>query len=214
MQPKLWFLSRSAQKVLELLRRSRRTVNELAAALGLSDNAVRALLAKLQRHRLIQPAGTRPTQRRPEMLYDLTSHAEHGFSSAYAPLLATLLEVLQQHLTPMQLEQALRDTGRRLASAHVPELAGLSTVQRAQRATQILAEMGGLSECQESENGVVIEGFGCPLAQLVESHPKSCIAAEALVGELVGVPMREDCRRGGGGDGNGTARPRCRFIPA
>src|SRR5947207_14829988 len=44
-------------KILDLLRTRERTVNELAEELRLTDNAVRAHLASLERDRLVSQAG-------------------------------------------------------------------------------------------------------------------------------------------------------------
>ena len=47
-------------KILAILRTGERTVNDLAAELELTDNAVRAHLASLERDGLIHQSGTQP----------------------------------------------------------------------------------------------------------------------------------------------------------
>jgi len=49
-------------KILDLLRSKERTVNELAAALGLTDNAVRAHLLSLERDGLVHQSGRQITE--------------------------------------------------------------------------------------------------------------------------------------------------------
>src|SRR3712207_8581849 len=51
------FLETTRGQIVALLRRGTRTVEELAAALGLTDNAVRAHLAALERDGLVRQAG-------------------------------------------------------------------------------------------------------------------------------------------------------------
>src|SRR4051812_43352284 len=46
-------------RVVALLRRGERSVEELAASLGLTDNAVRAQLATLEREGVVRAAGVR-----------------------------------------------------------------------------------------------------------------------------------------------------------
>src|SRR5215207_8128885 len=46
-------------RVIELLRHGRKTVDDLAAALGLTDNAVRMHLAGLEREGLVRAEGVR-----------------------------------------------------------------------------------------------------------------------------------------------------------
>src|SRR5947209_18453117 len=59
-------------RILETLREGARTVNHLAAALKLTDNAVRAHLLSLERDGLIVQSGTQPGFRKPHAVYVLT----------------------------------------------------------------------------------------------------------------------------------------------
>jgi predicted ArsR family transcriptional regulator len=88
-------------RVIELLRGGRKTVDELAAALGLTDNAVRMHLAGLERAGLVRAEGVRRSGMagKPATIYEIAPEAEPGFSRAYAPVLATLVEVLGDRLT-------------------------------------------------------------------------------------------------------------------
>ena len=51
---------------------------------------------------------------------------------------------------------------------------------------------------------MIIRSGGCPLAAAVAEHPEVCQLAEALVAEVVGLPVRESCYRG-------DESPKCRF---
>ncbi len=194
----------SRAKIIRLLRRTQHTVNDLARALGVTDNAVRANLARLERDGLVQQAGSRASFRKPESVYDITPEAERLFAKAYAPALATLLAVMEAGLDEKQLDAQLREAGRRLAAPHLPSLAGLPLQQRAERALQVLEELGGLAELQERDGGLYVQGFGCPFSQVVSDHPKLCLVAQVLVSELLGRDVREHCQRG--------ERPKCCFA--
>ena len=78
-------------QILELLRTKARTVNELADALRLTDNAVRAHLLSLERDGLVSQAGKQPGFRKPHATYALTADAEQIFPKAYGALLDILL---------------------------------------------------------------------------------------------------------------------------
>jgi predicted ArsR family transcriptional regulator len=197
----------SRGRIMQLLRRARQTVNELAAALGLTDNAIRANLARREQDGLVRQAGTRPSFRKPESEYDITPEAERLFARAYAPMLGTLLDVLEARLSERELDAHLRELGRRLAAPHVKTLEGLSPAQRARRTLKVLEELGGLAELEERDGRFSIRGFGCPFSQVVAAHPKLCLVAEVLVGELLGQPVHEQCERGDG-------RARCCFVAA
>jgi predicted ArsR family transcriptional regulator len=197
-------LETSRDQIIQLLRRARRSVNDLASALGLTDNAVRANLARLQRDGLVQEVGQRPALRKPESIYDITPKAERLFPKAYAAVLAALLAVMERGLDEEQLEAQLREVGRDLAGPHRAALSGLDQRQRAEKTLQIMEELGGLAELEQCEGKCFIRGFGCPFGQLVVEHPKLCIVAQELVGQLLGRDVQEQCDRGD--------RSRCCFV--
>src|SRR5881394_3951475 len=96
-------------RILGLLRIENRTVNELAAALSLTDNAVRAHLLSLERDGLVQQHGTRRGTRKPHAAYGLSTGAEHIFPKAYGPLLARFVTVISNRLTPSILRATMRE---------------------------------------------------------------------------------------------------------
>jgi len=198
------FFASSREKIVRLLRRAAQSVNDLAAALGLTDNAVRAHLTRLERDGLVQQVGSRPGFRKPESIYDLTPEAERLFSKAYAPVLVGLLRELEGRLPAGELDALLRDVGRRLAAPHVAAMAGLSLRERGERTLRVLEELGGLAEVEERDGQVQVRGFGCPLSQGVAANPKLCVVAQELVGALLGREVREQCERGD--------RPACCFV--
>src|SRR5689334_16880278 len=106
------------ERLIALLRRGRRSVEELAAALGLTDNAVRAQLQTLQREGVARAAEQRRdgSVGKPATLYDIEPAAEPAFSRAYAPVLTALLAELQRRDDPREMEALLRGVGRELAA--------------------------------------------------------------------------------------------------
>src|SRR3954464_14674067 len=81
------FLASTRGQVVTLLRPGERTVDEMAQTLGLSDNAVRAHLATLERDGLVRQAGLRRGTSRPAYAYALTPAAERFFPKVYGALL-------------------------------------------------------------------------------------------------------------------------------
>ena len=67
------FLETTRGQLLSLMRRGPRTVEELAAALELSDNAIRNHLSTLERDHLVRQAGVRRTTGagKPALVYEL-----------------------------------------------------------------------------------------------------------------------------------------------
>src|SRR5215217_4418285 len=87
------FLETTRGRILGLLRCGARTVEELAQAISLTDNAVRAHLATLERDGMVRSAGIRrgAGAGKPSTLYELPPEAELVFSRAYPPVLTALL---------------------------------------------------------------------------------------------------------------------------
>jgi predicted ArsR family transcriptional regulator len=194
------FFSTTRGRVVQLLRRASRTVEELAQALGLTDNAVRAHLATLERDGLVRQGGLRRGSGKPSYTYDLTPDSERLFPKAYGPVLRRLLDVLAERLPPEELEASLREVGCQLGS---DSRAAGGPRQRLEAAVAALNELGGLAELEERDGRLLISGFSCPLAAAVPGHPEVCRLAEALVQEIVGAPVQECCQR--------PEPPRCRF---
>jgi predicted ArsR family transcriptional regulator len=198
------FFESTRGRTVKLLRGSASTVNELAAALGLTDNAVRAHLLSLERDGLVRQSGTQRGSRKPHFAYELTPEAERLFPKAYDVLLNRLIAVLKSQLAPDALADILRDVGRSLADTQAADHPGEDFESRLARALNVLEAIGGAAAVVREGEGVSIRSRACPLAAAVAEHPEVCRLAEALVAEIVGAPVEERCDRD-------ASPPRCRF---
>jgi predicted ArsR family transcriptional regulator len=198
------FLETTRGRIVALLRCQARTVEELAQALDLTDNAVRAHLATLERDGMVRQSGARrsPGAGKPATVYELSSDAEAVLSRAYPPVLSALLEELVAQLPANQTEALLAGVGRRLAAPLLPPPTA-SFRARLDAAVGVLNALGGAAELEEQDGAAVIRGCGCPLASVVARRPEMCHAVEALLSEVVGVQVRQCCRHGN--------RPSCCF---
>jgi predicted ArsR family transcriptional regulator len=233
------FFGSTRGRIVALLRRDARTADELAQTLGLSDSAVRMHLAALERDGLAQrggvrrgagrpgppgvTAGTGGRASKPAYTYVLTPKAERLFPKAYEPVLRDLLAVLAARLAPAARDDLLREVGRRLG-AEPASRAALAAAPRArlEQAMAFFTELGGLPEL-EARNGavgsdvdgqeLVLRSHSCPLAAIVADHPEVCRVAEALLAEIIGAPVMEQCARGTRGVPLAPGEfPRCAFL--
>jgi len=131
---------------------------------------------------------------------DLIAEAEPSLSSAYAPVLATLLQTLAERTSPDELDELLREVGRRLGPAS-PKSGSLDTRVRA--AAALLSSLGSEIDVERTPDGFLLRGHACPLAAVTRDDPHACHTVEEIVEAVVGVPVRECCDR--------TAGARCRF---
>ena len=176
------------------------TVNDLAAQLGLTDNAVRANLLSLERDGLIRQRGLQRGTRKPHFAYELTSEAENLFPKAYDTLLNQLIKVLKGRLTPKTLKEVLREVGRSLAGN---QSSGGNLESRVGKGLMALEAMGGSARVEKKDGKLFIRGGSCPLGTAVAEHPEVCQLAESLLSKIIGATVRERCDREGA--------PRCTF---
>jgi len=190
-------------KLLMLLCRVRRTVADLAVHLGVTDNAVRAQIQRLERDGLAVKVGSRRGTRRPHVEYELTSRARKLFPRAYEPLLQNLVDVLTDRLPANQCRQVLVEAGDRLLRHHFPALRGSGPNQRI---AEVMETLNGSSfgiEVTEEAGKTVICSCSCPLASVTAAHPELCELLAHVLGEVLNADVRERCERGDS--------PRCFF---
>ncbi len=197
------FFDSSRGRIVTSLRGSAKTVNELAAELELTDNAVRAHLLSLERDGLITQQGVQRGTRKPHFTYELTSEAENLFPKAYDALVNQLINALKGRLTPAALDEVLREVGRSLAANLDSDRKKVDLETRIGKALSALEAIGGAAQVEKEGDKLVIRSGSCPLATAVAEHPEVCQLTEALLAEIIGRTVAERCDRNG--------PPRCAF---
>jgi predicted ArsR family transcriptional regulator len=194
------FFGSTRGRIVNLMRGTTKTVNELAAELQLTDNAVRAHLLSLERDALIKQSGIQRGTRKPHFAYELTDEAEQLFPKAYDVILTQLINVLKMRLTAKALKEVLREAGRSLAGNQTSS-GDLET--RAGKGLRALEAIGGSARVEKEKGRLFIRGGSCPLSTAVAEHPEVCQLAESLLSEIIGAEVQEKCDREGS--------PRCSF---
>src|SRR6266700_1744101 len=109
------FFNSTRGRIVTFLRRGNKTVDELAQELTLTDNAVRAHLATLERDGFVRQQGARRGAGKPALVYELAPEAENLFPKSYGQVLNELLQVLEERVSKAELEEMLRTVGRRIS---------------------------------------------------------------------------------------------------
>ncbi len=190
------FFESTRGRIVSLLRGGTGTVSELAEKLELTDNAIRAQLLTLERDGLVRQSGVQRGARKPHFSYELTPDAERLFPKAYDALLNQLITALKGRLPPAALEDVLREVGRAIAARQASDKSSADFEGRVQSALEVLKALGGSPRVEREDGKLLIRSGACPLSAAVVEHPEVCELAEALVAEIVGVPVREQCDRG------------------
>lgn len=198
------FFSTTTGRILALLRRRKQTVDDLAGALTLSNNAVRNQLYTLERDGLVAIDGTRRGPGKPAWLYRLSPEADRLFPKPYAAMLDQLLDVLSERMTAEEIDDALVEVGRRMA-ASIPAQSG-EVAARLPAVIEAFTSIGGLAEIDTSGDCLAIQGYDCPLSRTVGHHPNACRVPQAMLETALGRPVIEECDK--------SDPPRCRFVIA
>jgi predicted ArsR family transcriptional regulator len=198
-------LKTTRDRVVALLRRSAQTVDDLASALGLTDNAVRSHLSALERDGIVRAEGVRraPGAGKPPTVYELQPDADVMLSRAYAPALRAVIDAVLTELPADQGDAILRRVGHELADQAGGRARGDRNA-RIRAAAAVFQGLGAEVDVIDSDAGVRIQGAGCPLSSAVSAQPRVCLAVETLVADVSGEPARSCCEHG--------ARPRCCFA--
>jgi predicted ArsR family transcriptional regulator len=190
-------------KLLLLLCRGPRTVNDLMAELGVTDNAVRAQLVNLQESGLIRQIGLRPGTRKPHVEYELAPKARRLFPQAHEQVLGVLVDVLRDQLPPAQMNGLMKEVARRVIGSWVGEFAAAGPRRRL---AELFRRISGLAvgvSLGEEGNRTVVRACGCPLASVTAQHPEVCATLADVLGDILGAEVRERCER--------AEAPRCCF---
>ncbi|MSR36433.1 MAG: ArsR family transcriptional regulator [Gemmatimonadetes bacterium] len=193
----LVLLSGPRRQIVALLRGRERTVQELAAELEVSTNAVRAHLAALGRDGLVSAGAAlrRDAPGKPATVYGLTTAAEELFPRGYATMLLATLDLLSEWDGADAPAEVMRAAGARA----IAERGGVEPAVRA------LAMLGAEVAVRPNADQATLTTSGCPLAASVLERPGLCGWVAAFLAGACGEEVSTACDRSGG-------RPRCRFL--
>lgn len=195
-------VGRSAERVLLELRSGAKTVEELAAALAVTPNAVRTQLASLEAVGSVHPISRRRTSSKPAAVYGITPRGQEAFAAAYSPVLRELMKTAERTLPPRQFDALVNETGKQMAAAVGP--APRTTDRRVRQLVATLNALGGAATSRRTGRGFVIESSGCPISAVTADVSAACRILRAMVTAYVERPTTICCVADG-------RHPRCCF---
>ena len=195
-------LSGPSRKVLAQLRHRSMTVEELSAMLGLTSNAVRNQLRRLENARFVERTGSRAGVSKPSVLYSITLAGQIQFSTLYLPVLTEFLQVAEGQCAGKQLVTFMRQTGKSLGKQYPRPRGSLNA--RVDAAARLIRGFGGLMEVEKRDGSPVLRSKACPLAALTAQNRAACRVIEGLLAEYLSASVRTCCDVGGD--------PRCCFV--
>ncbi|MNO88327.1 MarR family protein [compost metagenome] len=174
-------MGRTQQDLLGALlyRAAGMSIDDLADVLVITRTAVRQHLSALERDGLVARGETRPTGRRPEQLYQLTSRAKELFPRQYQLLANLLIEEVAKIIGHDGLVALMRGLGRKMAAdlehETVDEARIVDHMNQAGYEAQVFFRSGGERE---------IVAHNCVFHHLAKAHPQVCELDLAFIGSL------------------------------
>jgi predicted ArsR family transcriptional regulator len=177
------------------------SVADLQRELRLSRNAVYQHVNAMQRDGLVEQADIRPTRGRPTSRYRLSEAGKAQFPRHYALLASMLIEAVKSSQGNEALARVLEQLGRTLAEKYAGTLTTLPEAERLRAVAGILQELGYAAQTEEPRRrgDPVLRAHNCVFHDLAAEHPEVCRLDLALLGALLGRPIRHcECMLRGG----------------
>jgi predicted ArsR family transcriptional regulator len=174
------------QALLNLLlqRKEGLTIDQMAAALGITRTAVREHIGALERDRLVAAGAlANSTGGRPGRLYTLTPRGLALFPKQYDLMARLLLEALTQRLGAEAAVEELRALGAKLAQQLKPQIGAGSLADRTRTIAVLMRELGYEASAPAGETPT-IEALNCVYHELARADQTVCTLDLALIETL------------------------------
>jgi hypothetical protein len=96
---------------------------------------------------------------------------------------------IPKKLSSRELQASMREIGRSLAKEHGDQFTKKNRNERLLVALELLKKLGGSVALHEMDGKKFIRGKSRPLAAITAHYPDACLIVEALVIEIIGVPV-------------------------
>ncbi len=164
------------------------TLDELAALLGVTRNAVRQQVTALERDGLVAPIGLRPSGRRPSRTYGMTDLGRETFPRRYDMLSLSMLQALRDRMGDEATEDVLMAMADDLAATLLPALERLDATARRAAVIEKMSQLG--YHARLAADGESIEAINCIYHRVARETRAVCRFDERLVSLLLGTEVQ------------------------
>jgi predicted ArsR family transcriptional regulator len=182
-----------------ILHKPRRTINELAEAVGINPISVRHHLTNLQVEGLVAAEEERHGVGRPRLVYFLTEDGMEKFPTRYLRLTTRLLTQMKETMPAPVVSKLFSQIADDMASDYSDQVQGLGMEERLDFVKNILAEEGFTVEWEKKGEQYQIHEISCPYYQIGINHPEVCTVDQALISKMLALPAEKvQCILNGG----------------
>ncbi|HKW44757.1 MAG TPA: ArsR family transcriptional regulator, partial [Candidatus Eremiobacteraceae bacterium] len=145
------FFQTTRGRIVESLKRGPRTASELSAEHGLTPNAVRQHLSRLERDHLVAEARARRGPTKPSFVYALTAEGDRLFPQRYDVLLNAVLDEVRRAGGADAVASLFRNIGERSVRKNAHRFEGKDAAGRVNEVAKILGEQGVIAEVEHND---------------------------------------------------------------
>lgn len=177
------------------------SIDEVAAALSISRNAVQQHFATLQRDGYIQQGELHKTQGRPVRRFVLTEAGINRFPKQYAWFSELILTHLKNEMGSEALQEYLHKLGATLSQSLLPQFAGKQPEARIELLLNIMDQLGFQAKATKDPDSKesTIEACNCIYHDLAQKHEEVCEFDRVLISSLLETDIDHfECMAKGG----------------
>lgn len=167
------------------------SIDDMAAKLDISRNAVKQHLVVLEKQQLVKEGILTSTGGRPARCYALTEQGVNHFPKQYAWFCNLLLNDLAAEMTPESLEKMMWNMGVKLANSLAPQFDHKNTQQKLEALVELMQSLGYHAELEQQEGGLSIKAVNCVYHDMAQQHPALCHFDQALITTLLEKPVEQ-----------------------
>lgn len=167
------------------------SIDELAAKLEISRNAVKQHLVVLEKQQLVKEAALNSTGGRPARSYTLTERGLNRFPKQYAWFCNLLLSELATEMSTEALEKMMWSMGVKLAQSLAPQFSHKNLEQKLTDLVELMQSLGYHAELELQQGQPSIKAVNCVYHDLAQQHPELCHFDQALITTLLGNPVQQ-----------------------
>jgi len=186
----------TTNKITDLLNRQPLTIPELAAELGISRNSAHLQVRKLEAAGVVEKLELQMTNSvgKPAYQYRTAAGGEDVHSSAYKPVLDSLVKTIHASFPQDERLSLFEKAGRALAKQSNLH-PGDDVEEAIQKSVDVVNELGAMAEMTTIGTNIFVRCHSCPVATMVHHEPITCQMVAAFFSEASGTTVSVECKR-------------------
>ncbi len=184
--------STPASILMRLLKRSGGlTIKEIVREMGVTTNAVRIQINKLEAAGLIEARRENKGRGRPHLIYTLTEKANKVFPRNYEELLSVLLEKVLRIDGNGDKQVILAGLVEKMTERFGEQIKSDNPDERLREFVALLKDRGIMVDIErdEASGAMLLKEFSCPYSEIARAFPEICEIEKDTLARLINTPV-------------------------